>query len=135
MATYEIIIRNGTKNDKVNKNLANSGEEKEKDRKEATASKSLKAAMKYVATNSVRELVVSKVGATARDSLLQRKINVAMSMGQTALAFMVNPVVGAVVTATSMMSQAIDYNLKLEKQSNRAQRDWQRAGWMNRSRD
>lgn len=134
MAQYEIIIRKETKQKGADKNLANSGK-KDDGKEEPTASKPLKAAMAYIETNSVRELVVSKVGATTRDSLLQRKINAAISMGQTALAFMVNPALGAVVTATSLISQVIDYNLKLEKQSNRAQRDWQRAGWINRSRD
>lgn len=135
MASYEIIIRNETEEEKneATENLA--GQDKDKDKATSKTTTTLKRALKYVALSSTRELVVSKIGAVTRNNLLQRKIDIATSMAQTAYAFAVNPVIGAVTLATSIISQTIDYNLALEKQRNVAQVMWQRAGWINRSRD
>lgn len=135
MASYEIIIRNEVEEDKneATENLA--GQKKSKDKSTAKSDKTLKNALRYVALNSTRELVVSKIGSVARNNLLQRKIDVAISMAQTAIAFAINPALGAVTMATSLISQTIDYNLALEKQRNVSEVMWQRAGWINRSRD
>ena len=135
MATYEIIIRNEGEgeNTAIQQNIA--GQSQSKQKAEAKSSPQLKNAIRYVALNTTRELIVSKIGAATRNNLLQRKIDTAIQLGQTALAFAVNPVLGGVTVATSIISQAIDYNLALEKQNNRTRRDWERAGWINRSRD
>ena len=135
MATYEIIIRNEGEGEDttIKKNIA--GQSQSKQKASAKESSQLKNALRYVALNTTRELVVSKIGAATRNNLLQRKIDTAIQLGQTALAFAVNPALGAVTVATSIISQAIDYNLAVEKQTNRTRRDWERAGWINRSRD
>ena len=135
MATYEIIIRNEGEGEDttIKQNIA--GQSQSKQKASAKESPQLKNALRYVALNTTRELVVSKIGAVTRNNLLQRKIDTAIQLGQTALAFAVNPALGAVTVATSIISQAIDYNLAVEKQANRTRRDWERAGWINRSRD
>lgn len=137
MASYEIVIRNETsgEGEGVAKNLAGQTKETKEEKSLSKINNQAKAALSYVATNTVRELVVSKVGEVTRNNLLQRKIDTAMRLGQTVLAFTINPILGVATTATSLISQTIDYNLSLEKQRNRTQINWERAGWINRSRD
>lgn len=137
MASYEIIIRNEVEEDKneATENLAGQDSTSIEDKAIAKAKSTTKRALRYIAINSTRELVISKVGAVTRNNLLQRKIDTVMSMAQTAIAFSVNPVLGAVTLATSAISRVIDLNLSLEKQRNVSEVMWQRAGWINRSRD
>ena len=137
MASYEIIIRNEVEEDKneATENLAGQDSASIEDKAIAKAKSTTKRALRYVAINSTRELVISKVGAVTRNNLLQRKIDTVMSIAQTAIAFSVNPVLGAVTLATSAISRVIDLNLALEKQRNVSEVMWQRAGWINRSRD
>lgn len=136
MATYEIIIKNQTTEEDDN-NLAGQeqNQEEKKDKNTAQPSSQIKNIMRYVALNSTRELVVSKVGELTRNNLLQRKIDAGIGIAQTAVAFAINPYLGAVTLATQVASQMIDYNVNVTKQSARLEVMGERAGYINRSRD
>ena len=132
MATYEIIIKHEIDDD--NDNLAGS---KKKDKEDNTAKEKaeVKKALKYATIQSARQLVVSKVGVTTRNNLLQQRVDLAVSMAQHAVAFAIDPVFGAINLGISLISQTIDASIKLEKQSNRTGILAERAGYLNRSRN
>lgn len=133
MATYEIIIRQEQEDN--DNNLAGKKPKEQEETNTAKGSSTIKSALKYATIQSARQLVVSKVGAVARDNLLQRKIDLAVGIAEHAVAFAINPVFGAINLGISLISQSIDYSLKLEKQTNRTTVLAERAGYLNRSRN
>lgn len=133
MATYEIIIKSELDGD--DSNLAGSKKKDSEEDNTAKASGEIKNALKYATIQSARQLVISKVGTVTRNNLLQQKIDLAMGMAQSAVAFAIDPVYGAINLGISLISQTIDANLKMEKQRNRTTVLAERAGYLNRSRN
>lgn len=134
MEQYEIVIVNDTGGDGNKSNLAGQGKSKNEDNL-STQNEQIGKVVKYAAIQSARQLIVSKVGATTRNNMLQRRIDVAMGIAQDAAAFAINPVFGAINLGIRAASQAIDYNLRLEKQYNANRINLERAGYLNRSRE
>lgn len=83
----------------------------------------------------VNDFVISRVGQYTRDSLTQQKINAVSSVASNSMAFAVNPVLGGISLATSIVSKSIDYAVATQKEAHAQSNDWQRAGWINRSRN
>lgn len=135
MATYEIIIKNqgGSGEEQDDSNIAGQGSGNKKPT--AKGSKTISNALKYVSLTTVKELVISKVGAVTRNNLLQRKIDTGINIALTIGAFAVNPAFGAINLVTSVGSQLIDYGINMEKEQHRNSVLWQRAGYLNRSRE
>lgn len=135
MATYEIIIKQGGK-DGGKGNLAGENDQNQQTSDNiANGNSQLKAVLKFTAVQSARQLVVSKVGETTRNSLLQQKINSVVGLAQTAAAFAVDPVFGAINLAINVASQAIDSQASESQQTSRLSVMAERAGYMNRSRN
>ena len=134
---YELTIYvKGGKGNKEDENLAgDKDEEKKKKDNEAEEGAQIIKAKAMFLMNTAKTLVVSKVGEYTRDSLLQRKINAAMDAAETAIAFAIDPVFGAVRMAISYGSQAIDYRANVSKQNSRLSVMGERAGYINRSRE
>ena len=78
---------------------------------------------------------MAKVGEVTRNNLLQQKVDIGIGVAQTVAAFIVDPVFGAINLGINLISQSIDYNLKVEKQANRLSVLAERAGYINRSRN
>lgn len=132
MEQYEIVIVNDTGGgDKSN--LAGQGGKNEDNL--ATQNTKLANIMKYTAMQSARQLVVSKVGQFTRDNLLQRRIDTAVGLAENVVAFAINPVFGAINLAIRITSQALDYSIRKQKEYTSSQIMWERAGWLNRSRE
>lgn len=137
MATYEIIIRQGKGKGKNEKNLAGGKDEKEDENEDNVAKESdqIREVLKYTAMQSARQLVVSKVGETTRNNILQQKVNALASIATTVMAFEVDPVYGAINLTIGIASQMIDTGINISRQSNRLGVLAERAGYINRSRN
>lgn len=136
MATYEIVIKQGESGQNSD-NLAGNSDEQQQQQSDniAGTSNQLKGVLKYAITNSARTLVVSKVGETTRNNLLQRRIDTAFGLVQTAQAFAIDPVFGAINLTISVASQALDYQANASRQASRLSVMAERAGYINRSRN
>lgn len=133
MEQYEIVIVNDTGDDGTS-NLAGQGKDKNEDNI-ATPGQQVAKVLKYAALQSVRTLIVSKVGEVTRDNMLQRRIDLGISVAEDAIAFAIHPVFGAINLGVKIASQAIDYQNNLTKQTRRNTINLERAGYLNRSRD
>lgn len=135
MATYEIIIKQGENGEKMGSFAGENDQNQQTSDNIANGNSQLKAVLKYTAIQSARQLVVSKVGETTRNSLLQQKINSVVGLAQTAAAFAIDPVFGAINLAINVASQAIDYQANVSRQTSQLSVMAERAGYMNRSRN
>lgn len=130
---YEIIIRQGDgAEDKSN--LAGGSKKTAEEKALAKTKNQMAGALKYAALQSTRELVVSRVGEFTRNNLLQQQIDAGINIAQTAMAFAVNPWLGAVTLATQVLSSVITYQTNVTKEAHRLGVTRERAGYMNRSR-
>lgn len=135
MAQYELIIKNETSTGSDGEeptNMAGMGEKPNKSISKPTMS--MAKVVNLIGTSLTSSLVLSKVGEFSRDSLLQQQINTATSLAITGSAFAVNPALGTITLATSMISQSIDYDINARKELNRTLITGERAGYINRSR-
>lgn len=135
MAKYEIIIRTeGESKGGASKNIAGGGKEKHEPSLSDLIDDQTKRIVNYATIYTAKNLVASKVGEQTRNNILQQKIDYGMEFLETAAAFIVNPVYGAVKLGLNIASKSIDYNLAVSKEKNRLSVDAERAGYVNRSR-
>lgn len=142
MERYEIVIKDETQ--KEWNNISGEGQpmpsnvagqdEQPVNYKEEKTSTMLKVVAK-ASINQARSLIVSRIGEFQRDTLLQQKIDDTINIVDTAMAFYVNPVYGAINLATSTASKLITRQIETEKEQNRLSVSLRRAGYINRSRE
>ena len=143
MERYEIYIK-GNIPDKKKTNVAGEDEKKksnvagEDKQEEKNEKKGGIATAKIIAKQTlseVRTLIVPHIAEYTRDSLLQKKVDSAFDILDTAIAFYVNPVYGAINMANKGISTMTQYFMDMSKESNRLSVALRRSSNINRSRD
>ena len=142
MERYEIVIKDETQKEWSNisgegrpmpSNVAGQ-EEAPANYKEEKTSTMLKVVAK-TSINQARSLIVSRIGEIQRDTLLQQKIDDSINIVETAMAFYVNPIYGAINLGTSTISKLMTRQIETEKEQHRLNVSLRRAGYINRSRE
>ncbi len=143
MERYEIVITE--KGKKTESNVAgqegsttttNVAGQDEKETKDAKMSKwAIAGVVGKTILNEAQTLIVPRIGEYTRDSLLQQKVDSAISIGDTAAAFAVNPVMGMINLTNKIAGSALDYAIRYQKEQERLTVQTQRASYVNRSRD
>ena len=143
MERYEIIITEKGKKTESNvagqegstktTNVAGQDEKKIEDVKNASGA--LVSVIAKTMLNEAQTLIVPRIGEFTRDSLLQQKVDSAISIGDTAAAFAVNPVMGMINLTNKIAGSALDYAIRYQKEQERLTVQMQRASYVNRSRD
>lgn len=143
MERYEIIIRgnastkkktNVAGEDKKDKDTNVAGDQDTQKEKNQTKDATAKVIAK-TALNEAKTLIIPRIGAYARDSLLQERIDDTISLIDTAFAFAINPVYGAINIATKQVSSLLTFALNNQKEQVRINVAMRRASYINRSRD